>query len=60
MRRPTDDQDLGDWKMERNRKALRQAAERLRWRERERRDELARRLDEYGGEADREPVPRID
>lgn len=55
-------QDDGEdgWKRERDRKALRQAAERMRWRERERREELAMRLDEYGGRDDAEPVPRVD
>lgn len=56
------DQDDGEdgWKRARDRKALKQAAERIRWRERERREELAQRLDEYGGRDDLGPVPRVD
>lgn len=55
-RAPDDDA----WKRARDRKALRQAAERMQRRDRERREELAQRLDEWGGDAEREPVPRVD
>lgn len=55
-RAPDDD----TWKRARDRKALRQAAERLQRQDRERREDLVQRLDEYGGRDDPEPVPRVD
>lgn len=55
---PHDDDD--HWKRARDRKALRQAAERIQRLERERRQELLSRLDEVGGEPEPEPLPRLD
>lgn len=57
----TDDQDLLDWKRERNRKSVKQLNDRLR---RQRRKEIADLLSRYGHELpaidDLEPPPKID
>jgi hypothetical protein len=57
----TDDQDLGDWKAERNRKAAKQLADKLSRRQRDEWDDI---LSRYGRELppidDSEAPPRID
>lgn len=57
----TDDQDLFDWKRERNRKSAKQLNDRLR---RQRREEISDVLSRYGHEMpsidDLEPPPKID
>lgn len=55
----TDDQDLYDWKHQRNRKSAKQLSDRLTRQRRDDADELLRRYEDERVD-DLEPVPRID
>ena len=55
----TDDQDIGDWKRQRNRKSAKQLSDRLTRQRRDDADELLRRYEDERVD-DRESVPRID